>query len=186
MAQGPFRDHYGGQRFYRVIKDIVNQDIAVLAVIFDLAPGLRQPACNLGLVQLALSKTAVAQTFLQNFRSGWKNKNADRIRHSLPHLGSTLNIDVEQKVVACRLGVGKRLAGSTVVVAKYLGPLTGEAIRAAGRGLVGRPARVGQALRVREKKLEPFRQGRGRGLRAHPAVLAMVDQLGQVSTAQHD
>ena len=39
-APGPFRDYYRGQCFYRVIKNIVNQDVAILTVVLDLTSGL--------------------------------------------------------------------------------------------------------------------------------------------------
>ncbi len=44
MTLGSFRDNDGGQILHRMIENIVNENIAVLAVILDFILGLGQPA----------------------------------------------------------------------------------------------------------------------------------------------
>src|ERR1700761_6458362 len=70
----PFRYYNRGQCFDRVIKNIVNQDVAILTVVLDLTSGLGQPSGDFLLQQTAFLAAAFAQTLGQDVRRGGEEK----------------------------------------------------------------------------------------------------------------
>ena len=90
-----------------MIQNIVYENIAVLAVIFDLTPGLGQPSVDLVLEDAPFRTASIAQARGQDLGVGRENKDADRIRNLLPYLGGSLNVDVEQQILPCCLGISK-------------------------------------------------------------------------------
>src|ERR1035437_3546087 len=86
----------GFQLRHRPVKNVVDQNITVLAKILNLLAGFAQPPVEFGFVYHALRAAAITQARTQNFRVRRKNKNAYRLRQCGAYLRRTLDGDVEQ------------------------------------------------------------------------------------------
>src|SRR5215472_3651140 len=94
-----------------------------MVVIFNLFCGHVQPAFNDFFALAALSLTALAQAPLKGFARWRQHKNADRIGHGLLNLARTLNVNIEQQVLALGGGFGEEAARGSVIVAENFGML---------------------------------------------------------------
>src|ERR1035438_9787347 len=86
----------GDQPFDRFFELIVNQDVIVLIVLRDLAPGSLEPALDLVFRIL----TTIPKPPLQRLAIRRQHKDADRIGQVFFDLRCTLNVNVEQEILA--------------------------------------------------------------------------------------
>jgi hypothetical protein len=92
-------------------------------ILFNLVTRSGETLLNHRFFHSAFGATAIAKPQRQHFRIGGKNKDGDGLRHVLPNLRGTLDIDVEQQVVATRSGLGQTAASRAVIVSKHVGVL---------------------------------------------------------------
>ena len=109
--------------FDRPVQNVIDEHIAILAILFDLMPCPVQPILETNLRHSALSLAAIPQSQGQYLRVRRKNKNADRLRYFAPYLCRALDVDIEQQVAPMRNGIGQALASGPVVVAEDVGML---------------------------------------------------------------
>src|ERR1039457_590546 len=115
--------HNGLQLRYRPVQRVVDKNITVLAIILNLLAGCVQPPVHFLFVLHPLGAAAIAQAGTEHLGVGRHDKDADGLRHGGADLRGSLDVDVQEQIVAVHAGLFERLASGPVVAAEDLGVL---------------------------------------------------------------
>src|SRR5271165_3528146 len=115
---------YDGCHFLdRAVENIVDQNIAIFAVILNLFTSLRKAKADNLFLHSTFRAATIAQPVGKNFRRWRHNKDADGVGHLFANLRRPLYIDVEEHIFPLCESVSERLARSAVVIAENVGVL---------------------------------------------------------------